>query len=116
MSNKKKNFYFSVIIPVYNVEEYLEETIKSIVNQSLSFTKYIQIILINDGSNDESGKICQKYSGMYPDNIIYISKENGGVSSARNAGLDIASGKIINFCDSDDYFSYDALEKVKDFY
>lgn len=116
MSNKKKNFYFSVIIPVYNVEEYLEETIKSIVNQSLSFTKYIQIILINDGSNDESGKICEKYSEMYPDNIIYISKENGGVSSARNAGLDIASGKIINFCDSDDYFSHDAFEKVKDFY
>lgn len=101
---------------IYNVEQYLEEAIESIVNQSLNFEENIELILVNDGSKDGSGSICEKYKKLYPDNILYIDKENGGVSSARNAGLDIASGKIINFCDSDDYFSRDAFYKVKEFF
>ncbi len=114
--SNKKEFYFSVIMTIYNIEKYLEEAILSIINQTLPFEKYIQIILVNDGSPDDSGKICRKYSKKYPNNIIYIEKENGGVSSARNAGLEVAEGKVINFLDSDDYFSNNAFEKVKEFY
>lgn len=116
VKTKKKNFDFSVIMTIYNIEKYLEEAILSVINQTLSFEKYIQIILVNDGSPDNSDKICKKYAKMYPENIIYIEKKNGGVSSARNAGLDVATGKIINFLDSDDYFSENAFEKVKNFF
>lgn len=101
---------------IYNAEDYLKDAIESIINQSLSFEKNIELILVNDGSKDKSGEICKKYKSMYPNNIVYIDKENGGVSSARNAGLEMASGKIINFCDSDDYFSKDVFYKVKEFF
>lgn len=114
--SKKKMFDFSVIMTIYNIEKYLEEAILSVINQTLSFKEHIQIILVNDGSPDNSDKICKRYAKMYPKNIIYIEKENGGVSSARNAGLDVATGKIINFLDSDDYFSKNAFEKVKNFF
>ena len=74
-----KKFLFSVVIPVYNVEKYLEEAILSIVNQTIGFKKNIQLILINDGSPDNSGEICKKYKTLYPENIVYVEKENGGV-------------------------------------
>ena len=86
-------FIISVIIPVYNTEKYLEETIQSVVNQSLDFKKNIQLILINDGSKDKSEEICKKYYFLYRDNIKYISLDrNCGVSSARNTGKTIADG------------------------
>ena len=91
----------SVIIPVYNVEQYLEETILSVVNQTIGFEN-IQMILVNDGSPDNSEEICLKYRDKYPDNILYIKKENGGVSSARNLGMEYIQGKYVNFLDSDD--------------
>ena len=109
---KKKQFEFSVIMTIFNIEKYLEEAIESVINQTLDFKKNIEIILVNDGSPDNSHIICEKYKKKYPKNIIYIEKENGGVSSARNAGLDVATGKIINFLDSDDYFSDNAFAKV----
>ena len=110
-----KKYKFSVIMAIYNVEKYLQEAIESVINQTIGFDN-IQLILVNDGSPDNSEKICLKYKSVYPENIIYIKKENGGVSSARNAGLKVASGEIINFLDSDDYFSENAFEKVYDFF
>ncbi len=108
---KNKKFVFSVIVPIYNVESYLEETIQSVINQTIGFNN-IELILVNDGSPDNSEDICLKYKKKYPDNIVYIKKENGGVSSARNLGLDNAHGKIINFLDSDDKWEKDVFYKV----
>lgn len=99
---ENSRFKFSVIIPVYNVENYLEETIQSVIHQTIGFKKNIQIILVNDGSPDDSGKICEKYQREYPDNIVYVEQKNAGVSAARNNGLKYAEGEIINFLDSDD--------------
>ena len=95
---------FSIIMAVYNVEEYLYETIQSLLDQTLSFKEHVQLILIDDGSSDNSGFICDEYAKLYSENIIVIHKENGGVASARNEGLKYASGKYITFMDSDDKF------------
>ncbi|KAF0819034.1 hypothetical protein KIS4809_2326 [Bacillus sp. ZZV12-4809] len=110
------SFSFSIIMAVYNVEDYLEEAIESLINQSIGFKKHIQLILINDGSLDGSGEICKRYKENYPNNIVFIDKENGGVSSARNAGLDVATGKYINFLDPDDKLSLKTLENVFGFF
>lgn len=88
----------SVIIPVYNVEKYLDQTIQSVVNQPC---KDMEIILVDDGSRDKSGVMCDGYAKA-DSRITVIHKENGGVSSARNAGLDVARGEYIFFLDSDD--------------
>lgn len=96
----------SIIVPVYNVERYLDDCLISIINQTY---KNLEIILIDDGSTDKSGKICDKY--IKKDNrIIVIHKENGGVSSARNAGLRIAKGAYIGFVDPDDWIAEDMYE------
>lgn len=89
----------SVVIPIYNVEKYLVRCIESIINQT--YTK-LEIILVNDGSNDNCGSICNEYAEK-DNRIIVIHKENGGLSDARNAGLKIATGEYICFIDSDDY-------------
>ena len=105
---------FSIIVPVYNVEEYLEEAIQSIITQTFSFDK-VEIILIDDGSIDASPSICDTYSREYP-NIKTFHIKNSGVSAARNIGLSKARGRIIGFLDSDDTFSPNVLEKVYAFY
>ena len=69
-------FKFSVIMPIYNTEEYLEEAIESIVNQDIVFSENVKLILIDDGSKDNSFEICQQYKEKYPNNIVAISKEN----------------------------------------
>lgn len=107
-----KKFKFSVIIPVYNVEEYLKETIDSVVNQTIGFEENIQIILVNDGSPDNSEAICLEYKEKYPDNITYIKQENAGVSAARNKGIEAAKGEFSNFLDSDDLWSLTAFENM----
>lgn len=112
----KKKFKISVIVPIYNVEEYLEEGIDSVITQTLKFKKNIQLILINDGSTDGSESICLRYQKKYPKNIIYISKENGGVSSARNMGLDLAEGKYVAFLDPDDKWGRKAFEETYNFF
>ena len=94
------NPFFSIIIPVYNVEQYLRECVESILMQSCDD---YEIILVDDGSSDKSGKICDKYSEKN-NKIKVVHKENGGLSSARNAGIKIAIGKYIIFIDSDDYY------------
>lgn len=115
MANSEMKFKFSVIIPVYNVEEYLEETVESVINQTIGFEN-IQLILVNDGSKDKSGEICNKYKENHPNNVVYIDKENGGVSSARNEGINHIKGKYVNFLDSDDKWQLDAFEKAYAFF
>lgn len=90
----------SIIIPVYNVEQYLEECLESVIHQTY---ENIEIVLVNDGSTDASGKICDRYSSI-DKRIVVIHKPNGGVSSARNVGIEVAQGKYIIFLDPDDYW------------
>lgn len=92
------NPLISVIVPIYKVEEYLRECIDSILNQTY---QNLEIILVNDGSPDSCGQICEEYAKQ-DDRIVVIHKENGGLSDARNAGLDICKGEYISFVDSDD--------------
>ncbi len=89
----------SIIIPVYNVEKYIKKCVDSIINQTY---KNLEIILVDDGSSDNSGKICDEYKKR-DYRIKVIHKENGGLSDARNKGVEIATGKYIGFVDSDDY-------------
>lgn len=98
----------SVIVPVYNVNMYLDKCIQSIVNQSY---QQIEIILVDDGSTDNSGEICDRWEAK-DSRIKVIHKENGGLASARNTGLDIAVGKYIAFVDSDDYIRNDMYENM----
>lgn len=99
----------SVIVPVYNVEKYLEKCLDSLVNQTLD---NIEIVVVNDGSPDNSQKIIDKYKKNYPKKISSYIKENGGVSSARNLGIEKAQGEYIAFIDGDDYVSLDMYEKM----
>lgn len=98
----------SIIIPVYNVEKYLRECLNSVIKQTLT---QIEIICINDGSTDSSADILKEYSSA-DHRITIITKENGGLSNARNAGLKIATGQYITFLDSDDYLTLNALESL----
>ena len=99
----------SVIVPVYNVEKYIEKCLESLVNQTL---KDIEIIVVNDGSPDNSQKIIDKYVQKYPKKIKSYIKENGGQGSARNFGLQKAEGEYIGYVDSDDYVELDMYEKL----
>ena len=92
----------SVIVPVYNVENYLEKCLNSLVNQTL---EEIEILVINDGSTDNSQKIIEVFQSKFPQKIKTFAKENGGLSDARNFGIDRASGNFLAFVDSDDYIS-----------
>lgn len=100
----------SIIVPIYNVEKQLERCIKSLVEQG-SEKLELQIILVNDGSTDNSGKIAKEYSEKY-DNIEYFEKENGGVSETRNFGVQYAVGDYITFVDSDDYVSKNLYKQL----
>lgn len=101
----------STIIPLYNVGNYLHETVKSILKQTIGFDSNIQIVFVNDGSTDNTEYIAKRYQKMYPENIIYTSQKNQGVSSARNVGLSLATGKYIHFMDSDDVVSRNFYKK-----
>lgn len=100
------NELISIIVPVYNVEKYLDHCINSVLNQS--YTNW-ELILVDDGSPDGSPEICDRYA-LHNQKIKVIHKENGGLSSARNAGIDIATGDYITFLDSDDYLHSDYLK------
>lgn len=95
----------SIIIPVYNVEKYIKQCLKSVLNQTY---KNLEIILVNDGTKDNSMKVIEEY--LQDERIIIINKENGGLSSARNSGLDKVTGEYIYFLDSDDWLEENALE------
>ena len=96
----------SIIVPIYNLESYLDECVSSIVNQTYT---NLEIILVNDGSTDRSGAICDKYKAK-DERIVVIHQENQGVSVARNNGLDIAIGDYIGFVDADDWIEPDMFE------
>lgn len=110
-----KNKIFSVVIACYNCEDYLDETINSLINQTLSFKDNIEVILVNDGSSDNTEEICRKYLNQYPDNIKYIYQENQGQGIARNNGIMHTAGSYINFLDSDDKFSKNTFKDVYNF-
>lgn len=98
----------SIIVPIYNVEKYLDKCIKSIINQTYS---NIEIILVDDGSPDRCGQICDAYAKKDP-RIQVLHKKNGGLSDARNEGVKLATGKYLAFVDSDDYIARDLVEKT----
>ncbi len=99
----------SIIVPVYNVKDYIRECLDSVVAQTYS---NIECILVNDGSTDGSDMICREYVTDYPDTFVLIDKNNGGPAEARNVGLDHSSGDYIFFLDSDDYIPPDAIERL----
>ena len=98
----------SVIVPIYNSEDYIDRCVRSIVEQSY---KNIEIILVDDGSTDNSSMMCDEWA-KNDKRVKVIHKENGGVSSARNEGLKIAKGDYISFVDSDDYIDKKMIEKM----
>ena len=106
MSNQLKNELISIVVPIYKTEEYLEKCIESIRDQTY---KNLEIILVNDGSPDNSKEICEKYAKL-DERIKLINKENGGLSDARNEGIKVAKGEYIGFVDSDDYIDEDMFE------
>ena len=125
-------YIFSIVMAVYNCELFLRETLDSVIEQDISsfvyndengqptdkripFEKIVQLIMVDDGSTDGSGAICDEYSAKYP-NFKVIHKENGGVASARNEGLKYVEGKYMNFLDSDDKFSSNVFEFVFKFF
>lgn len=98
----------SVIVPIYNVEQYLRKCIDSIINQTY---KNLEIILVDDGSTDASGEICNKYE-QQDERIRVIHKKNGGAADARNKGLEVMTGKFVSFVDSDDWIEYNFYENM----
>lgn len=125
-------YIFSIVMAVYNCEPFLRETLESIVQQrikgikkvdsngrktgkSLSFEEIVQVIMVDDGSTDGSGKICDEYAEKYS-NFMAVHKGNGGVASARNEGLKHVQGKYMNFLDSDDKFSDNVLIEIYKFF
>ena len=99
----------SIIVPIYNVEKYLPKCLDSLVNQTLDD---IEIILVNDGSTDNSGIIAKQYYENHKNKIKYLEKENGGLSDARNFGIPYATGEYIAFLDSDDYIEIDSYKQM----
>lgn len=112
---REYSFEFSVVMAVYNVEPFLREAVDSLIAQDFGF-EHIQLIMVDDGSTDGSGAICDDYAAKYPENIMVIHKKNGGVASARNEGLKYAKGRYLNFMDSDDMFTKNVFSKVYDFF
>lgn len=100
----------SIVIPVYNVERYLEKCLHSVVEQ---LDETIEVIIVNDGSPDNSAAIIEKYREAYPSNIVVVNQKNQGLSMARNNGLERSCGEYVWFVDSDDWLKGDAIARVK---
>lgn len=109
-------FKFSIIISAYNSEAWISKSIKSVIKQTLDFKKNVEIILINDGSKDDTGKICEEFASKYPNNITYISKNHEGKGVSRNLGIEKSKGKYLNFLDAEDYLSKNTLKSILDFF
>lgn len=105
-------FSYTIVSAVYNVEKYLDEYFDSIINQSLNFKKHIHIILVDDGSTDNSAEIIKKWQKKYPENIHYYYKENGGQASARNLGLQYVETEWVTFIDPDDFLGVDFFKNT----
>ncbi len=109
------SFLFSIVMPVFNVESFLKEAIDSVLHQDIGVDK-VQLILVDDGSTDRSGEICDECGRRLPKNTIVVHTENRGLSAARNEGIKYATGKYICFFDSDDKLSENALSRVFAFF
>lgn len=107
-----KQLKFSILVPVYNVEKYLEQCVDSLLDQT--YTDEYEIILVDDGSTDSSGRICDGYAERFPDKVKVIHKKNGGHTSARLEAVKNANGEYCLFCDSDDFVEKTLLEKISD--
>lgn len=103
ISKIKGHYKYSIVCAVYGVEEYLEQFFSSIINQELDFESHIEIIMIDDGSLDGSANVIKKWVSLYPNNIFYYKKENGGQASARNYGMQFVSNYWVSFIDPDDF-------------
>ena len=99
----------SIIVPIYNVEKYLSRCLTSLVNQTM---KEIEVICVNDGSPDQSQKIIDQFVADYPETVVSVVKQNGGLADARNFGLNYAKGEYVLFIDSDDWVTEDMCEKM----
>jgi len=105
MEGMKISPMISIIMPVYNAEQYVEDTVKSVLKQTFGD---FELIMVDDGSRDSSGDICDRLA-LQDSRVVAIHQQNGGISAARNTGLDVAKGTYITFCDNDDYVSPDWL-------
>jgi glycosyltransferase involved in cell wall biosynthesis len=110
LMEKEKTILISVIVPIYNAELYLEKCLNSIIGQTY---RHLEIILIDDGSTDKSGAMCDRFAAA-DDRIKVIHRKNGGISAARNSGLDIATGDYFGFADSDDWLEPDMYQFLLD--
>lgn len=108
-------YKFSIVMSVFNVEPYIEAAVESVIAQDIGFEN-IQIVFVDDGSTDSSGQICDRYHEAYPSNTLVIHKENKGLASARNEGLDHVEGRFVNFFDPDDILEPSTLSYVYDFF
>lgn len=106
---------YTIVSAVYNVEKYLEEYFESIVHQTLKFEEHIHIIMVDDGSPDDSANIIKRWQLQYPNNITYIKKENGGQASARNLGMEHVKNEWVTFVDPDDFLDYKYFEEVDNY-
>ncbi|SHN49093.1 CDP-glycerol glycerophosphotransferase family protein [Desulfovibrio litoralis] len=113
--HKNGQYQYSVVVSVYNVEKYLDDFFKSIVDQTLDFKSHIWLILVDDGSTDSSASIIKKWQKLYPDNITYLYKENGGLNSARNYGLKRVKTPWVTFIDPDDFVDVTYFSHVDNF-
>ena len=107
-----KKYLVSIIIPVYNIKNYITKCIESVISQSY---KNLEIILVDDGSSDESGLICDNYAKS-DNRIKVIHKKNGGLSDARNVAIDVAKGDFIYFIDGDDYIHHNSISVLIEAY
>lgn len=108
----KGNHYFTVVSAVYNVDKYLDDYFKSLISQSLNFKKHIQLIMVDDGSTDNSAEIIKAWQKKYPKNITYLHKDNGGQASARNMGIEFVNTEWVTFIDPDDFVDTRYFESV----
>jgi glycosyltransferase involved in cell wall biosynthesis len=111
LKNSTPNYKISIVVPVYNVEKYLSRCIDSLLNQTY---RNLEVILINDGSLDNSGKICDEYESS-DNRVVVIHQKNKGLSGARNTGLKNATGDFLGFVDSDDWVDLDMYETMLDY-
>ena len=109
------HYQYTVVSAVYNVEKYLDDFFESITTQTLIFQNHIHLIMVDDGSPDKSAQIIKKWQKKYPENITYLWKENGGISSARNFGLNHVKADWVTFIDPDDMVDYNYFEVVDSF-
>lgn len=103
------NIDISVIVPIYNVEQYIKECLDSLATQKMDS---IEVLMVNDGTKDKAGEIAKEYAEKYPDRFRYFEKENGGLSDARNYAFPYVRGKYVAFVDSDDYVADDMYEQM----